>query len=524
MQKVALVQPVIQTGKSLGIKKVPESVMVLAGVLEALGYVVRMFHAVVSSEFQTLLGTFDPDFLCLSTMTPNVVEAQKIARWFKSRKPSVPIILGGWHASGCVQAHLSGQESETIKELLNPNSPFDFVVAGEGEEALPYLLHCLEEGSQVQDGKGISYFNNGQMRVNPPASRVKDLGTLPWPSWLGLEVDSYRDQRSGKLDLSVHFNRSCRFRCGFCSTPVLYGQGVRTVPVTYAVEYLESVLERFKPQVITFTDEDFFAQPRWVEDLVTLLEEKDLVGRYGVSFDTFASVNDLHRYRERGLGSFLDRMKAVGFGSFTVGIESFNAEVLIRYNKELMILPTMSREERDTYAGLDSSQKKDMLVTHYRKRVQEVINFASEHGLLVVGDYMLGNPGETLDDVLAGFEIFKELDNLLVAYVPVFTPFPGTKVWADAYSLGLLPRNSEGNIDWARFDVSAGALDVGYNIEALRNELEIVFYTSNRYWRDMQMKLEQNPASKAFFLGRFTYLDREFPGDPRVQEVLTRLS
>ena len=523
MRKIALVQPLIQTGKSLGIKKAPESVMALAGLLESLGYIVRMFHAAASSELQDQLEAFNPSFVGISTMTPNFTEAQKIARTFKSRKPNVPIILGGWHASGCVQSHLSNQEGETVSELLNPNSPFDYVVAGEGEEALLYLLYCLENGNSVQDGKGISYFD-GQMHISPPAPRVKDLGRLPWPSWSGLEVDSYRDQRSGDLDLSVHFNRSCRFRCGFCSTPVVYGKGVRTVPASYAIEYLEHILNRYRPQVITFTDEDFFAQPRWVEELVALLEEKDLAGRYGVSFDTFASINDLHRYRERNQGSFLDRMKAVGFGSFTIGIESFNAEVLIRYNKELMIIPTMSREERSTYAGLDNDQKKLVLVTHYRKRAQEAINFASEHGLLVVGDYMLGNLGESVEDVRTGFEIFKGLDNLLIAYIPVFTPFPGTKIWGDAYSLGLLPRNHDGSIDWTRFNASTGALNLGYDIEALRNELEIEFYTSSRYRWDMQMKLEQNPASKALFLGRVNYLNREFPGDPRVQEMLALLS
>jgi len=524
MRKIALVQPLIQTGKSLGIKKAPESIMALAGLLESLGYTVRMFHAAASSELQADLETFNPSFVGISTMTSNFTEAQKIARTFKSRKPNAPIILGGWHASGCVQAHLSNQESETVSELLNPNSPFDYVVAGEGEEALPYLLHCLENGSQVQDGNGISYFKDGQMHVSLPAPRVKGLGHLPWPSWSGLDIDSYRDQRSGDLDLSVHFSRSCRFCCGFCSTPVVYGQGVRTVPARYAVEYIEHILNLYRPQVITFTDEDFFAQPRWVEELVGLLEEKDLTGKYGVSFDTFASINDLHRYRERNQGRFLDRMKAVGFGSFTIGVESFNADVLVRYNKELMILPTMTREDRSTYAGLDNEQKKLMLVTHYRKRAQEAINFASEHGLLVVGDYMLGNLDESMEDVRAGFEIFKGLDNLLIAYIPVFTPFPGTKVWGNAYSSGLLPRNHDGSIDWTRFDASAGALSLGYDIGALRNELEIEFYTSNRYRRDMLIKLGQNPASKALFLGRFNYLNREFSGDPRVQEMLALLS
>ena len=528
MWKIALVQPLIRAGKSLGIMKAPESIMILAGLLESLGYTVRKFHAPASPELQAELETFNPNFVGISTMTANFPEAQKIAHALKNWRTGIPIIIGGWHASGCVQAHISRQESETVSELLNPNSPFDYVVAGEGEEALPYLLRCLENSNMVQADNGISYYKDGQMRISQLASRVKDLGHLPWPSWSGLDIDSYRDQRSvdegqGSLDLSVHFNRSCRFRCGFCSTPVVYGQGVRTVPARQAVEYIEHILDRFRPQVITFTDEDFFAQPRWVEEVVSLLEQKDLAGKFKASFDTFASINDLYRLEERGQGGFLDRMKAAGFGSFTIGIESFNADVLFSYNKELMILPTMSIEDRRIYGKLSDDQKKKTLVMHYRRRAQEAINFAMEHGIDVVGDYMLGNIGESEADVRTGFEIFTNLENLFSAYIPIFTPFPGTKLWADAYSSGLLPRDSKGNIDWTRFDASAGALNLGYDIEALRNELEIQFYTSSRYCRDMLKKLEQNPTSKAKFLGRFNYMNREFPDNPRVQKMLDLL-
>lgn len=523
VKRIALIQPLFPRGKSLGIQKAPESIMVLAGLLEKLGYCVCMFHEAVGAKLQEEIEFFSPDFVGISTMTPNFPEGRRIAMELKLWRPKLPIALGGWHASGCVHAYLSGQENESIRELLNPCSPFDYVVAGEGEEALPYLLRCLVNDSPIQPGNGISFFNDGQMWVNPSV-RVKNLEQLPWPSWSGLNVGSYRDQRSGALDLSVHFNRSCRFKCGFCSTPVVYGQGVRTIPAREAVEYIEYLVERFRPQVITFTDEDFFAQPRWVDELVGLLKNRNFASKYGVSFDTFASVNDLHRYREQNHAGFLDRMTAAGFRSFTIGIESFNPEVLIRYNKEQMILPMMSREERRAYAGLELRQKRVMLVKHYHQRVQEAINFACEHDLLVVGDYMIGNLGESVADVRMGFKMFKRLHNLVVAYIPVFTPFPGTSVWAEAYSSGCLPRLNDGGINWGCFDASSGVIDQGYDVAAIRNEMEIQFYTSDRYWEDMNKMLHLKPESRAMFEGRFNYLDREFPGDPRIQQMILLLS
>jgi radical SAM superfamily enzyme YgiQ (UPF0313 family) len=416
-----------------------------------------------------------------------------------------------------VQAYLAGQENESLAEILNESSPFDYAIAGEGEEVFPRLISSLIKGEEIRAKDGVNFFREGAILCGGLAPRIKDLGAFAWPSWKGLKVGRYRDMRTKKLDLSVHFNRGCRRNCTFCSTGCVYGRGVRTTPAEEAAAYLKWVVENFRPPVITFTDEDFFANMRWVEELVGLLEADNLHKQFGVEFDTFASIPDLHLLERDGRGRLLDRMKEVGFSSFTIGIESFNAEVLLRYDKENMILVTMSREERNVYEELDSEQKKRMLVAHHYQTAQEAINFASEHGLLVVGDYMIGGPGEDETEVRTGFKLFSELGNLLVAYIPILTAFPGAPLWREAYRSWCLPRTIQGGVDWAQFNVSSGEL------ESLRNDLELQFYTSKRYRRDMIKTLEKNPPFRSFFLGRFNYLDGLFPGDDRVQEMLSLL-
>ncbi|KKQ59339.1 MAG: Cobalamin B12-binding domain protein [Parcubacteria group bacterium GW2011_GWE2_38_18] len=522
-KKVALIQPQINIGKSLGIAKAPESIMALAGQLEKLGYQVRMFHASASPELMESLEKFSPDYVGISTMTPNYPEGRKIAETLKKYNPELPIILGGWHASGCVQAHLLGQESESLAELLNKKSPFDFVIAGEGEKALPELLCHLEYDVPVEAKNGVSFFRRGKMHVSPLAERIQHLVDIATPSWKGLNVDDYRDKRSNELDLSVHFNRACRFKCSFCATAVVYGQGVKTTPALQAVAYIRFLVETFHPQVITFTDEDFFANQRWVNEIVDHLEQAHLHEKYGVVFDTFASINDLHYLRRTGRGDLLDHMKEVGFRSFTIGIESFNPAILLKFNKEQMIIPTMGDETRRLYPKSDLDEKKSALLRTHLLRAQQAIEFAQEHDIMVVGDYILGNLGETEAEVREGFELFKNIKGLLTAYIPVFTPFPGTAIWAEAYDSGLLARTAKGGIDWEQFNASAGALNLGYDIETLRNQLELEFYTSSRYTEDMLNAIENNPDAKKLFIGRFNYLDRVFPKDERIQRQLALL-
>ena len=235
-KRIALVQPHIVAGKSLGIDKSPESIQALAGQLEKEGFTIKMFHEKSGDELYHKLAEFSPNSVGISTMTANFPEGRKVAKAVKEINSKTPVILGGWHASGVVQSYLKGQESETLKEILNPKSSFDFVVAGEGEIILPELIRRL--GKSIDDLKGVGFLRDGKINISAP-ERIKNLDDLAYPSWEGLPIDNYRDKRDKSLlDLSVHFNRACRFDCGFCSTATVYGRGVKTVSPQKAADYV----------------------------------------------------------------------------------------------------------------------------------------------------------------------------------------------------------------------------------------------------------------------------------------------
>lgn len=496
-KRVALLEPRIPASDSLGIEKAPTSIQHLAGQLERDGHDVQMFHATVDENIICDIAEFQPDTVGISTMTANFPEGKKVAEAVKRVISGTQIILGGWHASGCVTAHLNGQETETLNELTE-DSPFDVVVAGEGELVLSEIIGSLplQHGAEYELGERTKVIR---------AHRIKDLDALADPIWTNLPVDSYRDKRSGSLDLSVHARRGCRFACSFCSTASTYGRGTKAVSVERAANYIEFLLERFGPEVITFTDEDFLANLRWVRNLVHEFMSRNITEKYGVSFDTFASIPDLCRIdtndNYRGL---LGEMRDVGFSSFTVGIESMNPEILRRFNKGIMMKDAMARDS-------------------YFKRIQTAINTANNSGIFCVGDYMVGNLGETEEQVRAGFTEFMRLRGMPRIYLPVFTPFPGTGLWKEAYESGRLKRTPEGRIDWTVFDASSDALELDYDARALRTELEIKYYTSGAYRADMIERIKSNPSSVSFYRNQFEYLNERFPDNPLVEERLAML-
>lgn len=520
---IALVQPHIPAGPSLGIEKSPVSIQIIAAQLQTAGYSVQMYHAGVDEALVRDIVQFNPSMVGISAMTANYTQAKLLARMLKHSLPEAIMVLGGWHATGCVQAYLNNQETESAHEMFFCNSPFDYIVAGEGDRILIDLCSCLSDGRQPHDLPGVCYAAGAELKLSV-AEQVLDLDTLSDPIWKGLPVDTYRDQRTGMLDLSCHFNRACRFNCGFCATPTMYGRGVRRMSAHRAVEQIEHVVSTFRPQVITFTDEDFFASVKWVEQLVALIEQSSLHDRFGVSFDSFASVNDLYQLEKNGRGDLLDRMKGVGFNSLTIGIESFNPHILRTYNKELMILPTMSREQQQQYRQADTITQDRLLVNHYLECVQRAITFAQQHGLIIVGDYIIGNLDETIEQVRNGFGKFMQLRDLHVAYLPVFTPFPGTALWKSVYHSGKLIRSQDGTLDWSRFDASKSALDLGYDVESLRNELEVAFYTSERYQQDMKAALRHDDSTKlTLFRSRFSRLHCLFPDNVLIAQRMEEL-
>ena len=515
MKKIALVQP-----RDLGpnaLKKPPMGIMSIAATLLAQGHEVKIIHAEVNNDLRAQIEEYGPDVVGVSTMTNDFLKGVEIAEMVRDINGEILRILGGPHASGCGTAAIQKVEEKTMREILEH---FDYAVCGEGEMVLGELI----EGKSPN---GVCYLDEDGELIASHADPIMDLDELASPTWDDLDVDTYRQRGNGPLDLSVHAKRACRFRCKFCATETVHGKRVRMKSPEKAFEEFIEVLAK-TPDNITFSDEDFFASFKWVREFVALLKEYKKDHDFNVEIDTFASINDLWRLSQLPWGEeLLADMKEVGFASFTIGIESLNPETLRKHGKDQMVLATMTKEEREAYKEMSHADQNKELVAQHFKTAQAAINIAHKHEMMCMGDYMVGNPGESPEEIEEGFELFCQLENLYLAYSPVFTPFPGTGLWQEAYESGKLKRTEEGKIDWSQFNVGKGAFNeeyIGYNAEELGQKLEIRFYTCERYQKDMEAEIASNPESKKMFKGYFNYLaTHRYPDSPEIQQVREKL-
>lgn len=101
-------------------------------------------------------------------LTSTIPRLYQLARFYKNK--GVIIIAGGQHFV-----------EETIAEALN--SHIDYVVIGEGEEAIRELLVAIQSKGALSAIKGIAYLKDGKPFFTPKRLPITDFNRLPLPNF-----------------------------------------------------------------------------------------------------------------------------------------------------------------------------------------------------------------------------------------------------------------------------------------------------------------------------------------------------
>lgn len=188
------------------------------------------------------LNAADYDILGISCYTSlQYLSSVKIAELSRKVSPSAPIVVGGHHPMA------------VPTDFTYRGSPFDYVVLGEGEQALLDL--CLKparpETPQVLRGTAL------------PLTRE----TLP--AW---ELYPSRPEKSL---VATYLSRGCPFTCKFCMEPNRPFAGWRSLSVDDAILDVKKIIKIFNPKQIKFGDAIFGFKKSWRRDFLTRLAEID---------------------------------------------------------------------------------------------------------------------------------------------------------------------------------------------------------------------------------------------------------
>jgi glycosyltransferase involved in cell wall biosynthesis/ADP-heptose:LPS heptosyltransferase/radical SAM superfamily enzyme YgiQ (UPF0313 family)/predicted O-methyltransferase YrrM/2-polyprenyl-3-methyl-5-hydroxy-6-metoxy-1,4-benzoquinol methylase len=360
-----------------------------------IGYLVAVLkkeHQVKAAHYQKfehvgptlpdLINSFRPDLVGLTCTTFNRGNVRKIISVIKKYCPNIKVVVGGVHASFLYEQVLNGYGA-------------DVVVIGEGECTSLELCRALENGTSLDDVKGIAFKRAGSVVVTTPRPPIENLDELPMPDY---DFAAHLMKISGMGFIIT--SRGCPVRCIFCSTSSYWGQKVRKSSVTRVVDEMEYLADRYKVRKIFFDDDTFNLGIERVKEICNEIMRR----RVNIEWAVDCRVTPVSQ-------EMVDMMAEAGCRHICWGVETGSETILKNIEKKI----TMD-QIRNAYE-----------LTKKHSRIMSSGAFA-----------MVGNHGETDQTIRETVEFFNTIPLTDHPSTAMLCLLPGTKIHFDMKSKGLV--------------------------------------------------------------------------------------
>lgn len=348
----------------------------------------------VCRDFEGELDRVKPDIVGISFVTINYRIAKQYAEAAHAR--GIRVVGGGPHISSVPMTLPSGM---------------DVGVIGEGEETFLDLLksYAATGWARDEDLRGIPGIvfrsTDGSFITTTERPPIKDIDSLPFPN---------RDMLSHRAR-GIVTSRGCPYKCSFCfrahlDRKIRYHSGKRTV------DEIVDIVDRYRVKHLMIYD-DMFTLPRSRFDYIV-----DALCATGIPNKVSFGGNIRPSQVDDQFARQLNRMNVT---SVFMGLESGCQRILSFLKPQ------------------DATVKQN----------ERAIEILDRHGIMTSGGIIIGSPDETREEILQTLEWINttRLDNFEAM---ILTPLPGTPIWEEALSRGLVSYD----MDWGRLDVRANEL------------------------------------------------------------------
>jgi radical SAM superfamily enzyme YgiQ (UPF0313 family) len=323
--------------------------------------------------------------------TPYHEMALKTAAAIRQACPEIRIVVGGHHATVLPQSVLAAKE-------------VDFVIRGEGEEAIVALAQWLRQGGRpaadtLAKISGLAWRRPEGDPVIPPPAVVENLTAQPRPANHLLKSSFYR--RRGRGSIVVSASRGCPFDCGYCAVNRDSWQPYRRRPVTAVLDEIQNEWERQEIGFIDFEDENLSLEREWFIELLAGLTKLRRKRKFEVR-----AMNGL--FPPSLDDELLTLLPAAGFRTLNLAVVSCNRDQLARFRRP------------------------DVDPAHAR-----VVATAARLGLETVSYLIAAAPGQTAASSLT--DLLRLFRRRTLIGLSIFYPVPGSREYERAASSGLLP-------------------------------------------------------------------------------------
>jgi anaerobic magnesium-protoporphyrin IX monomethyl ester cyclase len=320
----------------------------------------------------SIVKSFKPDILGLTTTSPGYDMAKTIAKQVKKINKKIIIVAGG--------SHITLFNDSLIPEI-------DYAVMGEGEKAFYELIKFLypkkAKDKQIiheKDIAGLIYWDKKVLKMNQRGEFIKNLDEVGHP-----------DRRLLNPTNNMLFtSRGCPFNCIYCSSPIIWKRSFRMHSAEYVFEEIKTLYEN-KHSVIWFGDDLFTVNKDRIRKIIELLRNANLLGK--ISF------------------------MALGRS------EMFDDE-MAKLLKELNVLEVQFGFETGDDKILKRIKNSQNISVEKNKNAFRI---CKRHGLLVTAGIMIGFPEEGHKEIMKTYNFFKKYNDYMDRPAVIMV-FPGTQL------------------------------------------------------------------------------------------------
>ena len=336
-------------------------------------------------RFLSEVSSWEPDLVGFTLTYRQLSTSLCLAAELKKVHPSTTIVFGG---IGC--------SADMGRSLLEAFEPIDFVVTGEGEQALLDIVRSIKEGRPVRVG-GVFSRSEGCVALSGPVEQLPDLDELPYPDY----TEYFEQARAGGLrlvhEIPIEGARGCWWnRCKFCSFNVQFA-GYRHKSAERVMRELTDQARVYRNLRFTFTDN--------IPPKQAFADTLRHIGQSELDFSIF-------RFSPKNgqtTAELFTLMRAAGVRVVQPGIESFSPSLIRKMNKGVRCIDNLHILKRCREAGIEAGYN---LIT--------------------------GFPGETLAEVQETLAVCRKVEHLDPP--TTFSPFAlvyRSPVFCDPESFGI---------------------------------------------------------------------------------------
>jgi len=376
----------------------PTQICLIAAQIED-KYEVKIVDCIIDDlseqEFEEIVRKEKPDVVGLSNFTHEFSKSgHKAVNIVKKVNPNIITIMGGVYVI-------------TSPELAMANSNLDYAIIGEGDLMIQELLAYLFESKELPN-KGLGYRKeNDELIIQQRADFIQNLDLLKYPAYHLVDFMKYatRYQREAvsrprALPFArVCMTRGCPIGCTFCTVESISGGPTRYRSAEHMVGELEMLKDMYGVKFVLWDDDNLFMNANRAKELLRLMIKRKLdIGWLLEGTAIFRMDEEL-----------VELCAKSGCKYLNIAIESGSKRVL----REIIKKP------------IDFDKTKRLIA-----KMKEV-------GIEINSNFVIGNPGETWDEILETVRFAEEID---IDYVKFFicTPFPKTKMFEMAKKMGYL--------------------------------------------------------------------------------------